>query len=37
LYLKKGGCVCQIETDGKGLFLNPIQGKGLEKYGNGYF
>ena len=23
LYLKKGGCVCQIETDEKGLYLEP--------------
>ena len=21
LYLKKGGCVCQVETDGQGLYL----------------
>ena len=24
LYLKKGGSVCQIETDGKGLYLGPV-------------
>ena len=23
LYLKKGGCVCQVETDGSGLSLKP--------------
>ena len=26
LYLKKGGHVCQIETDGKGLHLGPTSG-----------
>ena len=31
LYLKKGGCVCQVETDGKGLYLGPISGSGLER------
>ena len=25
--LKKGGCVCQIETDGRGLYLVPTSGK----------
>ena len=34
LYLKKGGSVCQIETDGKGLYLGPVSGKGLENVGN---
>ena len=29
LYLKMGGLVCQIETDGKGLYLGPTSGKGL--------
>ena len=24
LYLKKGGCVCQLETDGRGLYLGPV-------------
>ena len=28
LYLKKGGCVCQVETDGYGLYLEPYKGKG---------
>ena len=23
LYLKKGQCVCKVETDGKGLYLDP--------------
>ena len=27
LYLKKGGSVCQIETDGKGLYLGPASGE----------
>ena len=26
LYLSKGGNVCKIETDGKGLFLEPYDG-----------
>ena len=30
LYLKKEGSVCQIETDGKGLYLGPTSGKGFE-------
>jgi hypothetical protein len=37
LYLKKGGCICQVETDGKGLFLDPVNGSGLENYGEGLF
>ena len=37
LYLKKGGSVCQIETDGKGLYLGPVSGKGLENVGNGRY
>ena len=28
LYLKKGGCVSQVETDGHGLHLKPYKGKG---------
>ena len=35
LYLKKGGRVCQIETDGEGLYLGPASGKGFETVGNG--
>ena len=27
LYLKKGGCVYQVETDGSGLYLKPYKGK----------
>ena len=37
LYLKKGGSVCQIETDGKGLYLGPASGKGFENEGNGLY
>ena len=37
LYLKKGGCVCQEETDGEGLYLKPYKGKGLNSYGNGLY
>ena len=29
LYLQKGGRVCQIETDGEGLYLGPARGKGF--------
>ena len=37
LYLKKGDSVCQIETDGKGLYLGPTSGKGFETVGNGFY
>ena len=37
LYLKKGGHVCQIETDGRGLYLGPASGKGFETVGNGLY
>ena len=37
LYLKKGGCVSQVETDGSGLYLKPYKGKGLESYGDGLY
>ena len=37
LYLKKGGCVCQVETDGSGLYLKPYKGKGLQSYGDGLY
>ena len=30
LYLKKGGCVSQVETDGSGLYLKPYKGQGLQ-------
>ena len=35
LYLKKGSCVCRMETDGEGLYLGPTCGKGFETVGNG--
>ena len=37
LYLKTGGRVCQIETDGSGLYLGPRSGKGFETVGNGLY
>ena len=37
LHLKKGGRVCQIETDGSGLYLRPASGKGFETVGNGLY
>ena len=35
LYLKKGGIVSRVETDGEGLYLKPYKGNGLRSYGNG--
>ena len=37
LYLKKGGMVAQVETDGQGLYLKPYKGKGLSSRGNGLY
>ena len=37
LYLKKGGCVCRVETDGKGLYLDPVNGSGLRLFGDGLY
>ena len=37
MYLKKGGRVCLIETNGKGLYLGPASGKGFETEGNGLY
>ena len=37
LYHKKGGNVCQVETDGQGLYLKPYKGKGLRSYGDGLY
>ena len=37
LYWKKGGCVCHVETDGKGLYLIPASGSGFSQYGNGLY
>ena len=36
LYLKKGGSVCQRETDGKGLYLGPASGKGFKNVGTDF-
>ena len=37
LYLKKGGLVSQVETDGHGLYLKPYKGKGLKSYSDGLY
>ena len=37
MYLKKGGRVCRIETDGEGLYLGPTSGKGFQTVGNGLY
>lgn len=37
LFLKKGGYICRIETDGKGLYLGPASSKGFESVGNGLY
>ena len=37
LYWKKGGCVCHVETDGKGLYLSPASGSGFSQLGNGLY
>ena len=37
LYLKKGGCVCQVETVGKGLYLGPVSGSGFVAVGDGLY
>ena len=37
LYLKKGGLVSQVETDGHGLYLKPYGGKELQSYGDGLY
>ena len=37
LYLKKGGCVCQVETDGKGLYLGHVSGSGFAAVGDGLY
>ena len=37
VYLKKGGCVSKVETDGHGLYLKPYKGKGLRSYGDGLY
>ena len=35
LYLKKGSGVCQIETDGEGMNLEPASGRVFETVRNG--
>ena len=37
LYLKKGGCVCQVENYGKGLYLGPVSGSGFAAVGDGLY
>ena len=37
LYLKKGGLMCQTETNWSGLYLGPTSGKGFETVGNGLY
>ena len=37
LYLKKGGCISQVETDGQGLYLKPYKGIALQSYGDGLY
>ena len=37
MYLKKGGSVCRIETDGEGLYRGPTSGKGFETVCNGLY
>ena len=37
LYLKKGGTITQVETDGQGVYLKPYKGKGLGSRGNGLY
>ena len=37
LYLKKGGCICQVETDGKGLYLGPVSGSGFAAVDDGLY
>ena len=37
LYLKKGGMIAQVETDGQGLYLRPYKGKGLGSRSNGLY
>ena len=37
IYLKEGGCVSHVETDGHGLYLKPYKGKGLQSHGDGLY
>ena len=29
--------MCKVETDGSGLFLDPVNGKGLQLFGDGLY
>ena len=35
--ISKREVVCQIETDGEGMYLGPTSGKGFETVGNGLY
>ena len=37
LYLKRGGMIAQVETDGQGVYLRSYKGKGLGSRGNGLY
>ena len=38
LYLKRGGCVCQIKDNrGEGLYLKPMRTNELDRYGGGFY
>ena len=37
LYLKKGGMIAKVDSDGEGLFLKPYKGRGLSSFGNGLY
>ena len=37
LYLKRGGLITTVETDGEGLYLKPYKGRGLQSYGDGLY
>ena len=37
LYLKKGGMIARVETDGEGLYLKPYKSRGLGSRGNGLY
>ena len=37
LYLKKGGMISQVETDGEELYLRPYKGRGFKSQGDGLY
>ena len=37
LFIKKGGCVCEVETDGKRVLLEPTDLNPFKKLGNGLY